>query len=95
MEGQGHLDPAEQLSRRFTVVEKKTSGLRLVLLRWKTHPRTDTLTRACSMLDTIATQERSLLEHVLEAFNARGTLSSNMVLPPAGKPRQLDLRVLY
>ena len=73
MEGQGHLDPAEQLARRFTEVEKKTSSLRLALLRWKTRPRTGTLTRACSMLDTIAAQEQSLLERVLEVLNPRGT----------------------
>ena len=73
MEEQGHLDPAEQLARRFTEVEKKTNSLRLVLLRWKTRPRTDTLTRACSMLDTIAAEERPLLKRVLEVLNSRGT----------------------
>ena len=69
METQGYLDPAEQLGIRFGVVERKTRSLRLVLLRWKTHQRPDTLTRACDMLDAIATEEQPLLERVLAVLN--------------------------
>ncbi|MCY3665299.1 MAG: hypothetical protein OXH81_06555 [Gemmatimonadetes bacterium] len=69
MEAQGYLDPAEQLGVRFGVVERKARSLRLVLLRWKTHQRSDTLTRAGAMLDVIATEERPLLERVLEALS--------------------------
>ena len=69
MEAQGYLDPAEQLGVRFGAVERKTRSLRLVLLRWKTHQRSDTLTRVGEMLDAIAAEERPLLERVLEALN--------------------------
>ena len=57
MEGQGYLDSAEQLRTRFGAVERRTRSLRLVLLRWKTHRRPDTLTWACGMLDAIAAEE--------------------------------------
>ena len=69
MEAQGYLDPQEQLGVRFGAVERKTRSLRLVLLRWKTHQRPDTLTRAGDMLDAIAAEERPLLECVLETLN--------------------------
>ena len=72
MEDQDHLNPAEQLACRFTEVQKKANNLRLVLLRWKTRPRTDTLMRACGMLDSIAAEEKALLERVLEMLNERG-----------------------
>ncbi len=69
MEARGYLDPAAQLGLRFGAIERKTRSLRLVLLRWKTHQRPDTLTRASEMLDALAAEEQPLLEHVLEILN--------------------------
>lgn len=69
MEKHDYLDPVEQLGVRFSAVERKTRSLRLVLLRWKTHQRPDTLTRASGMLAALAAEEQPLLERVLAALN--------------------------
>ena len=69
MEEQGYLDPEEQLGMRFGAIERKTRSLRLVLLRWKTHQRSDTLMRAGGMLAALAAEEQPLLGRVLEALS--------------------------
>ena len=84
MEEAGYLDPEDRLSIRFDAIAKKASSLRLVMLRWKTHHRSETLERACDMLDLIATEERPLLEEALERLHAQSA--------PNTKSRQTYVR---
>ena len=69
MEEQGYLDPEKQLGMRFGAIERKVRSLRLVLLRWKTQQRPDTLARASGTLATLAAEEQPLLGRVLEALS--------------------------